>query len=347
MRHLFLLLPAVIAAPLAAATLEAQVERTAPDRVDIRWTGSAGKPVDIYLSPRPDAGAAQQRLLVKGDTDGSATVSVPTDARPYFRLQPKGEAGHWVAERLLPLEGGRNFRDLGGYRTADGRHVKWGLLYRSGSMGTLTEGDKAYLDRLGIRAICDFRTTPERQDDPNLWAKTAAIPVLSRDYDMSGGDLRQIFASGATPEKARAAMIATYRSLPYEQADAYRDMFAQLLKGDVPLAFNCSAGKDRTGVAAALILTALGVPRETVFADYGLTNRYLPEALKRSGAAKDPALSRIPAELLQPVLAADPAYLQTAFDAIAARNGSVEAYLKDVLGIGPAETASLRRQLLD
>lgn len=321
------------------------VERTGPGAYEIDWT--AGAPVDIYVADKADAPAGERRQLVDDDTDGKAAVSVAADKRPYFYVVPEGGKGQWVAERLLPLEGGRNFRDLGGYRAADGRTVVWGKLFRSGSMVKLTPNDFDYLGRIGIRTVCDFRTQQERKDEPNKWAEAAGIDYWTRDYDMSGGDLDRLFQGGVTGEQARAGFTATYRQFPYEQAEAYKVMFRKMLAGELPLAFNCSAGKDRTGVAAALILTALGVPRDTVMADYTLTNRYLGAALARDKAQASPLLAKLPKEVLAALMAADPAYLNASFDEMTKRNGSPEGYLHDVIGLSDADITHLRDMLLE
>ena len=96
------------------------------------------------------------------------------------------------AQRLPPLQGGRNFRDLGGYRTHDGRRVRWGRLYRSGSLAALTEADCRYLGGLGIRWVCDLRTTHERRSAPSAWCGDGAPLHWSRDYTLSFGDLREL-----------------------------------------------------------------------------------------------------------------------------------------------------------
>lgn len=320
-------------------------QRTGPGAYEVDW--KAGETVDIYVADRPDAAADGRRRLVDDDQAGRAVLNVPTGNRPYFLVVPEGGKGRWVAERLLPLEGGRNFRDLGGYAAADGRTVVWGKLYRSGSMAALTPNDIDYLGRLGIRSVCDLRTSGERKSEPNAWAQNAKLDYWTRDYEMSGGDLTRLFRGGADAAQARAAMIALYHELPYEQADAYRIMFGKLLAGEVPLAFNCSAGKDRTGVAAALILTALGVPRDTAMADYTLTNRYLAAAMTRDKSAISPMLASVPRDVLAAVMAADPAYLNAAFDEMTKRNGSPEGYLRAVIGLKDDDVKRLRDTLLE
>jgi len=180
-----------------------------------------------------------------------------------------------VATRVLPLEGGRNFRDLGGYSAEDGRSVRWGLLFRSGAMTQLTPSDYEYLAPLGIRVICDFRTTGEREDEPTIWQAEPAPRFMNWDGVIPYDELplnAALRSQNATQEMIHEAMAGLYRAIPYVYSDRYRDLFLVLGSGEAPLAFHCSAGKDRAGIAAALLLTALGVPRETVIDDYALSD---------------------------------------------------------------------------
>lgn len=244
--------------------------------------------------------------------------------------------------RVLPLEGGVNFRDLGGYMTADGRVTKWEVLYRAGSPAGLTAADQAELARRGIRTVCDLRATEEREAEPNPYvAAKTDVTYWTRDYAAGAGDLMQVLGGAdASAAKSRAAMIGFYRQLPREHAASFRQMFAYLAEGKVPLAFNCSAGKDRTGTAAALVLTLVGVPRETVVADYALSDDLVDymARLDEEGAGEGPyaALARMPREVVAPLLASDPAYIEAALDAMAASHGSVEAFIEQELGVTPA-----------
>ena len=246
--------------------------------------------------------------------------------------------------RVLPLQGGRNFRDLGGYRTADGRHVKWGLLFRSGAMHGLTPADYATLQKLNIKVVCDFRSTGERAAKPSNWPEGTAPTILADDYPllqsgaMPKGDMRSW-----NNEQARAAMAATYPAMLTSFAGQYRRMFAELLAGHAPLAFHCTAGKDRTGVAAALVLLALGVPRHTVIADYLLTNRTLDTAqLLGTGALRD-----LPAPARAALLAADRGYIEAALHALDQHRGGAMGYLHEEMGLSPADIARLRSLYLD
>lgn len=255
----------------------------------------------------------------------------------------------WPKDRVLPLEGGRNFRDLGGYPTDDGRTVKWGVIFRSGSLAKLTQGDWDHLCARGVKSLCDFRTTHERTHEPFAWADAEGLNYWARDYETSFAELRKTMASGiATGEEARANMMAGYRRLPFDQAPGYRQVFAHLKANEVPVIFNCSAGKDRAGTAAALVLSALGVPRDVVMEDFALTNevanlhRILTGGMPRAGtmASQSP-------EVANAILHADPDYISAALAEIEARHGSVEGYLAEVLDVNAGELAGIRDRLLD
>lgn len=136
--------------------------------------------------------------------------------------------------------------------------MRWRVLYRSGSMHFLTPADYAFLEGLGIRNVCDFRDNLERKREPVKWPKSKALRIFSDDYTLDSSGLFPAGGGTPTAEQARAAFTKFYPQLLVTFNGQYRRMFGELLAGRVPLAFNCSAGKDRTGVAAALVLTALG-----------------------------------------------------------------------------------------
>lgn len=251
--------------------------------------------------------------------------------------------------RLLPTEGGFNLRDFGGYATTDGGIVRRGMLYRSGTMALLTAADEAYLGGLGIRMVCDLRRPKERLNEPTRWCEPAGVEYWSRDYAETSGIMSEVARTAdPTAESMRAMMIALYRQIPVDHAASYRVMFGRLLDGQVPMLFNCSAGKDRTGVGAALILHALGVPRETIFEDYQLTNQV---DFTRLWFAKDKEslLARLSAqspEVVAPVITADPAYLDTMYDEFDRRHGGIEGYLA-MLGVDADAQRRLRALLVD
>nr|WP_314466509.1 tyrosine-protein phosphatase [uncultured Novosphingobium sp.] len=284
-----------------------------------------------------------------------ALIALGLFAQPALHAAAKVAAPAPAAEtthqRLLPLEGGRNFRDLGGYRTVDGHTVKWGLLFRSGSMVDLTAQDLGYLNKLGIRTICDYRDRGERKAEPMPWAAGTGPTIFADDYDGMAVGLMPKDMSKITPEAATAVMTRTYPAMLKTFAPQFKRMFAQLLAGNAPLAFNCSAGKDRTGVSSALLLTALGVPRETVIQDYLLTNQYLPAALAKAktgaSAATGQAFLSLPPAVQAAFMKADRAYIEAAFKALDAHRGGTMGYLKDEMGLDKPQIAKLRAAYLD
>ena len=247
--------------------------------------------------------------------------------------------------RVLPLEGGRNFRDLGGYATEDGRHVRWGVLFRSGSLIGLTGADWQQLLVRGVRVLCDLRTTREREVEPVALSHCAGVSYWSYDYGTSFAELRSLLRAGfVTGAVARQAMMDGFRELPFTQAPAHRQLFAYLKANHVPLIFNCVAGKDRTGTAAAVILRALGVPRATVVEDFALTNSVLDV---RTIVAPDSSLAQLPSEVIVAVTGADPAYIDCALDSIDDRYGSVAEFLHEELDVSAQELQLIRDTLLE
>lgn len=252
-------------------------------------------------------------------------------------------------QRILQIRGGHNFRDLGGYPTQDGRTVKWGTLYRSGVMSKIDANDVEGLHKLGIVSICDLRTNSERGRRPTTWHEGQAVELHVHDYEMSIGVLEDIVRNRQA-DKARVHEMITgiYAVLAEEQAANYARLFRQLVAGKVPLVFNCSAGKDRTGVAAALVLTALGVRRDEVLADYMLTNASIDGLV--GILEQEPEYGRWVVEnpeVAYPLLRAEPEYLETTFSTIDANYGGVEGYLDRRLGISAAQIDTMRQFLLD
>jgi protein-tyrosine phosphatase len=316
--------------------------------VSLSWTGLSG-PVDIWHLPSADAPRTSGRKLLSGSVGNGATIPVAAWPRPYFLLRDSKGREIRTAERVLPLDGGSNFRDLGGYRTTDGASVAWGQLYRSAVMAGLTPDDFQRLGTLGIVTVCDFRSTDERQRDPVTWPAGVQPTVLATDYGLDMGAIATLFRSGpVTAEKTRAAMEGFYAEMPFTFAEQYARMMRQLVDGKAPLAFNCSAGKDRTGLAAALLLTALGVPYETAVADYLLSNEtYRPKPPVAGG--DDPTarmFASMPKDALQALMGVDRRYLDASFKAIEARGG-MDRYFADQLKLSPADLDKLRKHYLD
>lgn len=306
------------------------------NRVAIRWTGLAN-PVSIF---RIDG---ERRLLGEGFVDMARVEAAPWP-RPYFLLRDANGVEIQLAERLLPLDGGVNFRDMGGYRAGGDARVKWGLLYRSAVMSRLSDEDFRRLSALGIRTVCDLRSSSERLKDVVNWPGDMQPVIQSRDYHLAMESITDLPRDEVTADRVVSAMSNFYAELPFEFAPQLSSMMQALAQGQAPLAFNCSAGKDRTGFAAALILSVLDVPRETVMADYLLTREFL-KPRPPSPDSDDPTVrmyASLPREIWQMMMGVEEVYLQAAFDAIDGQGG-MERYYRDDLKLSPATIQDLRQ----
>ncbi|HUD93620.1 tyrosine-protein phosphatase, partial [Sphingobium sp.] len=169
-----------------------------------------------------------------------------------------------------------------------------------------------------------------------------------RDYSGATGVLVDLVREErTTAADMRAAMLNVYHEIATDHAEAYRAMFAQMLAGHVPILINCSAGKDRTGAGAAMVLAALGVSREIIIEDYLLTNSHADWTWRfAQGESHLSRLQEARAEMLEPLLIADVAYLEALFAHFDRMHGGVDGYLRDVLGVDVPERAALREALL-
>jgi protein-tyrosine phosphatase len=241
--------------------------------------------------------------------------------------------------RTLALEGASNVRDLGGYRTKDGRRVKFGRIYRAAALSRLTEADAAALRQAGIGRVVDLRGGQEREHAPSRLGEITIHP-LSIEPSL-GASIRDIAARReATDQDIVGLMCRAYTAYAMDWHHRYAAMFALLLEEKAPaLLFHCTAGKDRTGFGAALVLAALGVDRATVHADYLATNR-----LWRG----DPELRiMLPPVVADVLMSVRPDFLDAAFTAIIAAHGSVDTYLAERLNLTRERRLALQASLLD
>lgn len=269
-----------------------------------------------------------------------------TPARAGDAVAVHDHAVPTAADRFVSMAGGRNFRDVGGYRTADGHTVKWGVMYRSGSLGKLTPAGQAELARLHIADQIDLRTTEERASDTFDLRAALGDGYWTRDYahPLVAGAAIPDFAS-MTADSVRAMMATAYKTLPGQQAPSYRELFARLVDGKGPLVLNCTAGKDRTGIGTALVLTALGVPYDTVKQDFLLSNG--APGMETLKANLSPQLAKLPDDVAAPLIGVDGSYLDIAFAQLRQDYGSVDAFIEKELGVGPTQKAALRKRMLD
>jgi protein-tyrosine phosphatase len=240
---------------------------------------------------------------------------------------------------IVPLDGATNVRDLGGYRGADGRHVRTGRIFRSASLVGMTPGDVARLDQLGLRTICDLRGLREAARAPAPLDAIPHVRVHSVPIEPTVGvTLRAIEATRpATGADVMDILRRAYMSYGRDAHGPYRTIFGFAADPAAHgLLFHCSAGKDRTGFGAALLLWALGVGWDDIMADYMATNTLWKP---------DPALAEsLPAPVAEVLLRVHEELLPLAFDTIRAEHGSIEAFLETRLGV---DQAALRALLLE
>jgi protein-tyrosine phosphatase len=331
-------------------------EQTGPAEYKLSYTLTGDShEVKIYASTDP-ASAKGDPILTTSQT----TVTVQAGAagqREYFFLKPDHGEQREVSIRHLPLQGTPNFRDLGGYETTDGRFVRWGLLYRSGVLSNLTAQDVIYLGHLGVKVVCDFRTAQENATAPEIWLADPGVQHISLPIGGDGNknavssSLNTLLASNPSAEQLKERMTKTYGTFAFTNAPEYAAVFKQLEQDHLPLLYHCSAGKDRTGVFSALLLLTLGVPEETVIADYALTNKYMLNGLSAEDTKKllasNPGMEHLSAEQRNVLMAADPAYLKSTLEQIDTKYGSFANYRRTALGVSDQDVETLRARLLE
>ncbi|RSS80900.1 tyrosine-protein phosphatase [Streptomyces sp. WAC06614] len=254
------------------------------------------------------------------------------------------------------LTGVRNFRDVGGLPTTDGRRVSSGRLFRSGHLAHATETDAEFLASLGLHTVFDFRNAADHAlEGPDVelpGVRNVNIPLsdpadgkefwrMVRDGNLD--QLRELLGEGRAADR----MAHSYRQIITTRTTEHSRVLHALAEDSVPALMHCAAGKDRAGLSIAVTLLALGVERDAIVADYLESNA--PHRRYRVHRNGDAAEARSPEvmELLAPLFDARAAYLTAAFDALEETWGGVDAYLAEGLGLSPETLARLRDRLLD
>jgi protein tyrosine/serine phosphatase len=261
---------------------------------------------------------------------------------------------HRVADptRIVPTTGVHNFRDYGGYPLAGGGRLARGLLYRSGEHARATDRDLDIIGALGLDAVIDLRGSSERQKAPCRRPPGFTARVICADGETTPMEAPHVDAAADAFDAtaARRNMLDRYAGVAFRPllAPVYREFFHTLARTTGPTLVNCSAGKDRTGVLVALLHAALGVHPDDMMADYLLTNT-VGDVEARVAALRDDLQHRfgraLPEEAVRVVTMVEPGFLQAALDSLAARHGSVQGYLEQVLGVTPAVRATLAGRL--
>lgn len=337
----------------------ATVTRLPDGRLHLTWQRT-DSPVKIYLGDTPDS-INYRRRIAHADSDQQAIITGLDPNRRYFfgLVFPNGDK-LVTAERNLPVPGVHNFRDIGGYATTTGHTIRWGQVYRAADFADLTPAGHAYLQHLGLKLICDLRTESETRRRPNQLPQFANHTPINPLYIH-----RPVYSS----EEVNKGASKHFRNLALfggDVTDLMKESYTHLLVdqkartlGDLlrwiadpanrPIAIHCTAGKDRTGVTIALLLSVLGVPDSTILADYSLTNlsfNRIYSLVKQDKETARLALFGLAVEDLMPLLTADPAVLGYTLAYIRRKYGSIESYLFTKAGLTPTLIDQLRAELL-
>ncbi|WP_187986378.1 tyrosine-protein phosphatase [Listeria marthii] len=303
---------------------------------------------EVFVSSSPSLDANSEPVFKVTNEVNHFTYETK-DIPVYFFLQAPNGDKTVVSERVLPLESVFNFRDMGGYESENGKHVKWGKLYRSSNLVNINEADAALLQKLHIKWICDLRSSSEVKAQP-----TPAIEGVLNKHIPIGTAKNEETKLPVTDDKTiyEPLMGESYRVF-VQSVEGFKEIFTEVLedtKAGLPFVFHCTAGKDRTGVLGALLLTLLDVPEKTIFDDYAITNRYQDDILKEMGgivALFAGGAEKIDLETFRPMAEARPEYLEIAFDEMKKQYGSVADYLEKGIGITASEKAAFQKEMLE
>jgi protein-tyrosine phosphatase len=326
------------------------VERIDRDTLEIRWESPENDlSVSIYRGSSPvTIDYESPATIVKGGNTARISKLDP-EIRYYFEVAPEGEPGVITAERLVPLQGAWNFRDMGGYQTSKGSRVKWGQVFRSDNLAHITDSDQVLLKQMGIQFVCDFRTSSELKRWPDRLPNDNSIHYLQlpivhgeREFDFYQEKIGKREVGWLTEE---FMIDANIRIL-----DEYGDTLGNILHclaetKNRPVVFHCAGGRDRTGVCAALILLALGVPEETVIYDYCLSGvgiskhrEEINERIRSRGV--DP-------EIVALYYTATPDLFIPVIEHIREAYGSAANYLRTKAGVSDETLDLLKKELLE
>lgn len=338
------------ASPCITRLLPVTVERLAEDAFEIRWRENIhGFGLSVFRGDSPGSIQADLPLAQVGQGRCVRLTGLSSDRPHFFKLVASDGGSLTVGERRPLVEGCPNLRDLGGYRTTDGRHVKWGRMYRSSNLGRLTDQGLGRLKRLGIKTVCDFRTEAEALKLPNRFPDSAAVVYLKMPIQHGEFEPTSVFdriKNGDYHWISEEFMIQGY----IESIERYPQVWARLFEllaapRNRPLLFHCTGGKDRTGAAAALILFALGVPAETVVFDYGLSDGYNADVRRAIYHHLQPF--GVDVAKVEPYFTAPESRIRALIEHIDARYGSAVEYLLKKAEISEKTMASLREDLLE
>jgi protein-tyrosine phosphatase len=252
--------------------------------------------------------------------------------------------------RVIPFEGINNFRDMGGYETADGRKVKFGIFFRSAELTGITEQDTVLFQSLGIRCIFDYRDDSEAiaKPDPILPnIKNERIPAIQSQTVPTNNTIEELLTSDYFKQMNEDVLVELYSQLVINNPSYKRLMNLIQDPSNLGLLHHCAAGKDRTGVGAALILLALGVPKETVVEDYLITNETLKDFNEKLFTKLSGQLDQIDMLKLQGLMGAKEEFMMAVFKSIEDNYGDFDSFFTKEFDLTPEKRAKLQEFCLE
>lgn len=255
--------------------------------------------------------------------------------------------------RKLPFTGAHNFRDLGGYKTEDGRRIKWGKIYRSDNLHSLTDEDVKYLSRLNIKSVVDFRSDEERESEPDRLTPDMTqvlLPIKFQPKELDDESLKNLMKNLTFGTLDSSNLLTDFNIVIVKDfADEYKKFFRHVIENNAePIVFHCTAGKDRAGFASAMILTVLGVPREKVIEDYLLTNTYVKDHVDSEMLEIElKTFFRADTDNLRKINLVAERYIQAAFDTIDSEWGGMDNYISTALSLTEEDILKLQNFYLE
>jgi len=337
------------------------------DTLIIEIMCSAKDKVDIYMGAYPNYEKIKEKII--SSIGNKFKLDLPAKKGPYyFYYSINNKKSYIFSERVIPLEGAINIRDMGGYSTKDGRYVKWGKLYRGDQLSNLTTCDLDILSRIGIKSIIDYRSTLEMKKSPNKKIKTVEnvincnpnhefSEVAAQAVDLNDENRRLIkeLEENKIPDMyingEGKKVIESYQGFVSEpnSQQAYTKVLNTIKDySNAPILHHCRGGKDRTGFGAMLMLMLLGVEEEMVIYDYILTGELRKDRneFKLSQYKKLTSNSQYLAYLMSLIETRD-TFILASIEKIKLMYGNVENYAKECLGISSKDIAQMKKDYLE
>lgn len=344
-------LATLLVAPSASAREVATLTRIDANNVALDRGEIA--PVSIWISQDQVIDASDRKVdgatIKAAGKDGRITLAIPASERLYVLMKDSKGKVVSVAERVLPIEQGSNFRDIGGYVTKDGHKVRWGKAFRSGAMPLFTEADYALVGQLGIGSVVDLRSLEERDVAPDQIDDRTGALFIANDYKIA--PLMANYGKGDGEN--------VYKGMEKLLVAQLRSLYRRIEANEGAVVYHCSAGQDRTGMATALLYDVLGVDRDTILKDYHMSTalrrpQYEMPKVDPADHPNNPILKYYSSGDDKKRATAEPLYtpsgashLAQFFTYIDSEYGGSEGYMKKALGLTDADIAKLRATMLD